>query len=154
MLTLAASRLSMIALEGRRRGGERGWKQRGQAWKERKEKLNTYKPPAVYQLQRETEPFIVVLFRKPAGKYFHAVNSEKMINFTFCFSLILKFITSSAVPSPPASLSEGGDLHIWQPHFGFFLLDTQLIELIYMQLACKQRRQECKHGHPLSVGLT
>lgn len=69
MLILAAIRLSMIALEKKRQNGrERGWKQRGQTWKERKEKLNTSKPPAVYQLQHETEPFITVHFKQAAGK--------------------------------------------------------------------------------------
>lgn len=67
MLTLAASRLSMTALEKKtppgQNGGERGWKRKWHM--ERKIK---HKPPAVCQLKGE--PFIVVLFKRAIGTDF------------------------------------------------------------------------------------
>lgn len=68
MLTLAASRLSMIALEKTpgQKGGERGWKRKWHM--EREERKIKHKPPAVCQLQGE--PFIVVLFKQAIGTDF------------------------------------------------------------------------------------
>lgn len=65
MLILAASRLSMIALEKKTEWQEVWMEMEGAEMEreERKIKHLHYKPPAVYQLQHETEPFIMVLFK-------------------------------------------------------------------------------------------
>lgn len=72
MLTLAASRLSMMALE-REAGALGAWMESEEADMEREERKINHQPPAVYQSRHETEPFIMAA----AGNDFYALNSEK-----------------------------------------------------------------------------
>lgn len=89
MLILAAKRLSMIALEKKteRWGAWMGTKG-ADIGKERREKLSTCKPPAVYQLQHETQTFITVLFKRAAAKRLHAIKLQKGSKLC-CFLLLL-----------------------------------------------------------------
>lgn len=77
--------------------------------KERKEKLNT-------QTQHETQRFIMVLFKQAARMDLHALHSEKMVNFAFCY-IIVYYQLTCACPPPLTTVSEGGDLHIWPLRF-------------------------------------
>lgn len=88
MLILAAKRLSMIALEEKaERWGAWMGTEGADIGKERREKLSTCKPPAVYQLQHETQTFITVLFKRAAAKTppCNKAPKKKVVNFAaFC----------------------------------------------------------------------
>lgn len=105
MLILAASRLSMIALEKETEmvgsvDGNRAWG--GRHGKRGKREKNQHVPPAVYQLQHETKPCCT---STAAGEFC----KKSKLFFSAAAQLILYFTSSSAVPPLsfyPESLKE------------------------------------------------
>lgn len=120
MLILAASRLSMIALEK-----ETGaWMETEEVDTEREErKTNTEQVTRCLSITTwNYKPFCYGALQAEQEKDFNALNSAKDGKFGFLLPFAQYYgLLPAQLCFPLPCVSKGGDLHIWHLHFGFFL---------------------------------